>query len=238
MKTNIIIPMAGLGSRFANAGYKIPKPLINVFGSTMLESVIDNINHKDVKFIFVLNKQEAYLPQIENIILKKLSGAIIVYVEDLTEGSACTALAASDYINNDGLIIINCDQIIKDYNFDNLITFAKTNNADGILGTFLSSSNKNSYAQLDCNGRIIDIKEKIVISNIASNGLHFWKCGYDFIESANQMIAAKEKYNNEFYVAPSYNYMIKKGKIILPYFFNLHFPIGTPEDLNRYLDIQ
>lgn len=229
--------MAGLGSRFTNAGYKLPKPLIRIGTSTMIETVIDNINHNNARFIFILNKQEKYLhlQQIHHVILKKNPEAIIVYVDGLTEGPACTALAAHEYITRDGLIIINCDQIIKDYNFDNLITFIKINKADGVIGTFLSSSNKNSYVKLDCNGRIIDVKEKIIISNIATNGLHYWNNGHDFIESANEMIAAKEKYNNEFYIAPTYNYMIKKGKTILPYFFNLHFPIGTPEDLNKYL---
>ena len=91
--------------------------------------------------------------------------------------------------------------------------------------------------KLDPHGEVTEIKEKIVISNIATNGLHFWKNGKDFVYSAKEMINAEERYNNEFYIAPSYNYLIKTNKKILPYFYNLHFPIGTPEDLKIYQNL-
>ena len=61
--------------------------------------------------------------------------------------------------------------------------------------------------------------------------MHFWKHGKDFVSSSEQMISLNDKYSNEFYVAPSYNYLIKEGKKILPFYYNLHFPIGIPEDL-------
>ena len=88
--------------------------------------------------------------------------------------------------------------------------------------------------KLDPNGEVIDVKEKIVISNVATNGLHFWSNGINFIENAYEMINNSEKYNGEYYIAPTYNYLIKNGGKVLPYFYNLHFPIGTPEDLEKY----
>mgnify|MGYP000155918712 CR=1 FL=1 len=124
-----------------------------------------------------------------------------------------------------------------DFDVNKLLEFSKVNDADGILGAFISTSKKNSYMKLDPQGEVTEIKEKIVISNTATNGLHFWNNGKDFISSAKEMIEAGERYNNEFYIAPTYNYLVKNGKKILPYFYNLHFPIGTPEDLNKYKEL-
>lgn len=231
---NILIPMAGSGQRFKDAGYKNIKPLIDVLGKPMIQAVIENLGINN-NFIFVLNKQQDLGFSTTNLIKNICPNAIIRYTDKLTEGPACTALLAEDAIDDSGLIIINCDQIIRDFNLDKLQEFAKINDADGVLGAFISSSKKNSYVKLDPNGEVIEVREKIVISNIATNGLHYWKNGKDFIESAKQMIAANERYNNEFYIAPTYNHLIQNGKKILPFFYNLHMPIGTPEDLEKYI---
>lgn len=226
--------MAGAGKRFADAGYKKPKPLIDVFGEPMISAVVKNLWHEDARFIFVLNKEQREHPEIIDTIKALGIDYKLYHTPHLTEGPACTALLAANSITNDNLMIINCDQVIRDYDYHKLLEFVRTEDADGLMGAFISSSKKNSYMKLDPNGEVIDVKEKIVISNVATNGLHFWKNGKDFIASALQMIAAGEKYNDEFYVAPTYNYLIKQGKKILPYFYNLHWPIGTPEDLDLY----
>lgn len=230
---NVIIPMAGAGKRFSDVGYTIPKPFIPISGIPMVKAVVENLNIKG-KHIFIIQNKHSVGNNLE-IFLKSLKeDCIIIGIDELTEGPACTALLAEEYINEEPLLIINCDQIIRDFNFDVLKEFADKNNADGVLGAFISSSKKNSYMKLDPQGEVIEIKEKIVISNIASNGLHYWKNGKDFLYSSKKMIEANEKYNNEFYIAPSYNYLIHGGKKILPFFYNLHYPIGTPEDLKKY----
>jgi hypothetical protein len=127
--------------------------------------------------------------------------------------------------------------MIHDFNVSTLLEFCEKNSADGILGAFVSSSKKNSYMKLDPQGEVTEVKEKIVISNIATNGVHFWRNGKDFVNSAKEMIKNNEKYNNEFYIAPSYNYLIKAGMKILPFFYNLHWPIGVPEDLKKYQEL-
>jgi dTDP-glucose pyrophosphorylase len=233
---NILIPMAGSGQRFKDAGYKQIKPLIKVFGKPMIQTVIENLGIEN-NFIFILNKEQDIDFSVTNFIKKCVPSAIIRYAEKLTEGPACTALLAEDDITESELIIVNCDQVINDFDALKLVEFAKINEADGILGVFISSSKKNSYVKLDPNGEVTEVREKIVISNIATNGLHYWKNGRYFVESAKAMIAANERYNNEFYIAPTYNHLIQDGKKILPFFYNLHIPIGTPEDLERYLKI-
>lgn len=231
----ILIPLAGNGSRFKDAGYTEPKPFIKVHGVSMIESVILDMEVGN-KFIFIINTQQItednFREKIESLFLPYQ----VITVDHVTEGPACTALLAKELINNDEpLIIVNCDQLIHDFSMSTFEEFCKVNDADGVLGCFLSSSPKNSYLKLDANGHVTEVKEKIVISNIATNGLHYWKHGRLFVESAEQMIAVNDRYNNEFYIAPSYNYLLK-NHVIVPYFFNLHWPIGTPEDLNKYID--
>ena len=234
---NVIIPMAGHGSRFSDAGYFLPKLLLPVIGEPMIEAVINNLNI-DGKYIFIIQRSHSIEYGLDILLKRVKPECEIIMIDEVTEGPACTALLAKEFINNDTqLVITNCDQIINDFDINKLIEFSNINKADGVLGAFISNSNKNSYMKLDTNGKAIEIKEKIVISNIATNGLHYWKHGKDFISSAERMIEKDDRYNNEFYIAPTYNYMINNGKTILPYFYNLHFPIGTPEDLIKFKEI-
>lgn len=236
---NILIPMAGAGFRFTSAGYKKYKPFIEVNEDTMVREVIRNLNCPEYRFIFIINTDQISEDEFESHLRGENNLAYkIITVDKITEGPACSALAAKEYINNeDSLIIINCDQIIWDFNPSYIDSFVRVTEADGFLGCFLSSSKKNSYIKVDPNGEVLEVKEKIVISNLATNGLHYWKHGRYFVESAEEMVSHNDRYNGEFYVAPTYNYLIKRGKKILPYFFNLHFPIGIPEDLKKYQSI-
>lgn len=227
--------MAGEGNRFKSYESKLPKPLIQVHDKSMIERVIDNLGSNN-NYIFIIQKKHTISNSLDVFLKKLLPDCKVIITEHVTEGPACTALLAEEFITSDPLIIINCDQIIKDFSIDELILFSQKEDLSGILGAFISTSEKNSYMKLNSNGEVVEIKEKLVISNIATNGLHFWKNGTDFIHSAKEMISCNERYNNEFYIAPTYNYLIKKGKKVLPFFYNFHYPIGTPEDLKYYIN--
>lgn len=233
-RVKVLIPMAGRGKRFTDAGYEVPKPLTPILGQTMIEAVIENL-HIDGEYIFIIQKQHQDDYRLADVLKQIIPNCTIIEVDEITEGPACSALLAEDYIDDSPLIIVNCDQIIDDFSVEHLVKFSKVNKADGVLGAFISTSNKNSYVRLNEDGQVVEVKEKVVISNIATNGLHFWSNGVDFIRSAKEMIKANERYNNEFYIAPTYNYLLNNNKIVLPYFYNHHFPIGTPEDLNKYI---
>lgn len=235
IKCNILIPLSGLGVRFSNAGFSLPKPFINVLEESMIRTVIKNLNFPGAHFSFIINSTQISKINFTNHINYLIDDFSVFTVEKLTEGPAVSCLIAEEEINkNIPLIIVNCDQIILDFDIDEILNFAIKNNCDGVVGCFLSLSPKNSYVKLNQNLEIELVKEKEVISNIATNGLHFWKNGIDFIESTKSMIENNERYNGEFYIAPTYNSLIKKGKKILPFFYNLHFPIGTPEDLELF----
>jgi dTDP-glucose pyrophosphorylase len=234
-KCNILIPMSGLGTRFQTKGYTDPKPLIRVLDDSMVRTVIKNLNFPGAYFIFIINETQISTHDFNLHVSDLLDSFTVVSVKEVTCGPACSSLLAEDSILNDiPLIIANCDQVVHDFDFGQLLEFCETRDADGALGCFLSTSEKNSYVLTDYLGSIRLVKEKQVISNLATNGIHFWMKGKHFVESAKAMVEAGDTHNQEYYVAPSYNYLIKDGKKILPFFYNLHFPIGTPEDLEFY----
>lgn len=221
----IVIPAAGRGSRFNGSEFIKPKPLIEWNNKNMIQHVIDNFKG-DNKIIII--KRDIHELKCEDDIK-------IINIDYTTDGPACTANLSKDLLNMDEeLIITNCDQIIKDWNQEYFLNYAR--NYDGVFGCFISNIKHNSYVKIDENNLVIDVKEKEVISNIATNGLHYWKKAKYFFESLDEMIQNDDKTNGEFYVAPTYNYLIKKEYKIGIYIFNQHFPIGTPEDLNKFLE--
>lgn len=233
---NIVIPCAGGGKRFLEAGYSFPKPLTDVNGAPMVQRVVENLNF-NARYIFLVQEEHRKKYNIDNT-LKQIAGkdCIIIGVNGITQGAACTVLLAKEYINNEEeLLIANCDQIIK-YSKDNFNILREWTASDGIIFTFHATHPKWSFAKLDKSGRIIEVAEKNPISNVATVGAYQFKRGDEFVLAAEQMIRKNIRTNNEFYLAPVYNEMIEGGKIILPYFVDKMYGIGTPEDLQNYLN--
>jgi NDP-sugar pyrophosphorylase family protein len=227
--------MSGLGTRFQSKGYTEPKPLIKVLDDTMVRTVIRNLDFPGAFFTFVINQTQISVEDFVSHISDLIEDFEVVSVEKVTDGPASSCLLTHETIDSDlPLIIANCDQVVHDFNYFKLYEFCERNKADGALGCFISSSPKNSYVSVDETGVIIEVKEKVVISNLATNGLHFWMKASDFVSSAKTMVSCQDTCKGEYYVAPTFNYLIKDGKKILPFFYNLHFPIGTPEDLVTY----
>jgi dTDP-glucose pyrophosphorylase len=231
---NILIPMAGLGSRFPNS--PVPKPLIRFNNEYMIEAVIKSLGISG-NYIFIVREEHIRDYQVDKI-LKSICDCEIISVDYLTEGPACTALLAKDLINNsEPLIITNCDQIMH-WDKKSFESFCINYPKDGFVVTYFADTDKNSYAKLDRHGNVIEIQEKQIISNISLNGIHFWKNGRYFIESVNAMIASNERApNGEFYIGPSYNKMIEAGyKVGIYHIPNCqHWAIGTEDDLNLFL---
>lgn len=237
---NIVIPMAGQGSRFAKAGYEKPKPFIDVDGKPMIVRVLENLAYPDARYILIarkehIEKEKELVCQIENDF-----NATFISIDKLTEGTACTVLYARKYINNDEpLLIANSDQIV-DINIFDFINDCKNRNLDGSILTFVDEYKdpKWSFAKLDENNLVTEVKEKIVISEFATVGIYLYSRGRDFVDASIDMIINNDRVNDEFYTCPTYNYAIKDGSKIGIY--NIEFDqmhgIGTPEDLNLYMD--
>ena len=237
---NILIPLSGRGSRFENTGqYTFPKPLIEVNNKPMIQVVVDNLNIKG-NYIFLVLKDhyEKYsLKYLLPLICGKNPCEIIV-IDKVTEGAACTALFAKSNINNDNeLIIANSDQYI-DWSQEHFLNFVRNRNSDGAIITFTNSHPKWSFCKLDEDtGLINEVAEKKPISQNASVGIYYWKKGSDFVSSAEKMIEQNIRVNNEFYIAPTYNILINENKKIYNYPIAEMHGLGTPEDLNRFLQL-
>lgn len=228
--------MAGEGSRFSQKGYAVPKPFIDVNGKPMIQCVSENLSF-DAEYIFLVRKShlEEHKGITEMLNLISNRRCKIVEVDTLTEGAACTALLAKNYINDeDDLMIANSDQIIE-YNAENFNLFRNLTHVDAIAFSFYDTNPKWSFLKTNSKGLVIEVAEKKAISNIATCGIYWYRRGRDFVRAAERMINNNLRVNNEFYIAPVYNEMIADGMTIAPFFVHKMYGIGTPEDLEKYI---
>ena len=232
---NVLIPMAGAGSRFESAGYTFPKPLIDVNGKPMIQVVTDNLNI-DAKYIFIVQKEhykKYNLKPLLNLITN--NNCEIVQVEGITEGAACTTLLAKEFIDNDEpLVIANSDQFVE-WNSNEFMYSMVADNIDGGILTFTATHPKWSFAKLDEDGFVCEVAEKKPISNIATVGIYYWRKGSDYVKYTEQMIEKDIRTHNEFYVCPVFNEAIGDSKKIKVFSIDKMWGLGTPEDLERFI---
>jgi dTDP-glucose pyrophosphorylase len=234
-KLNILIPMAGAGSRFEQAGYTFPKPLIDVKGKPMIQVVAENLNIK-ANYIYIVQKKHREKYQLDTLLNLITPGCKIVETDGLTEGAACTTLLAKEFINNSNpLFFANSDQFVEWDSNEFMYKMNETDSDGGII-TFKATHPKWSFAKVDENGLVTEVAEKNPISDLATVGYYYWKHGSDFVKYAEQMIEKNIRVNNEFYVCPVYNEAIQDGKKIRTFNVEKMWGLGTPEDLNYYLE--
>tara|TARA_R110000851_G_scaffold60526_2_gene139589 strand:+ start:10587 stop:11306 length:720 start_codon:yes stop_codon:yes gene_type:complete len=233
----VLIPMAGEGSRFVKEGYTFPKPLIDVNGKPMIQTVVQNLDF-DCEYIFLVRKShiENYAGLSDTLDRITNGKSRYIVVDELTEGAACTALLAKEYINNDeDLLIANSDQFIQ-YQPENFKSIKNMTDVDSMVFTFNAVHPKWSFVKTNSRGYVTEVAEKRPISNIATCGIYWYRKGSDFVKYAEQMIEKDIRVNNEFYIAPVYNELIEDGKTLVPFYVHRMWGLGTPEDLKYYLD--
>ena len=233
-KMNVIIPMAGAGSRFEKAGYTFPKPLIDVKSKPMIQWVVDNLN-VEANYIFIVQKSHYDQYNLRDTINNFCPNNKIIQIEGVTEGAAVTTLLAKQHINNDEpLIIANSDQFVE-WDSDDFMYHCSAGDLDGSILTFKSTHPKWSYVKLNELGYVTEVAEKKPISDVATVGIYYWRRGSDYVKYAEQMILKNVRVNNEFYVAPVFNEAIEDGKKIRVYNIEKMWGLGTPEDLEHFL---
>jgi HAD superfamily hydrolase (TIGR01509 family) len=233
-KMNILIPMAGAGTRFQQAGYTFPKPLIDVNGKPMIQVVVDNINI-DANYIFVVQKEHREKYNLDALLKLITPKCTIVEVDGITEGAACTTLLAKEFINNDEpLLMANSDQFAE-WDSNEFMYKMNEQNVDGGIVTFKATHPKWSFAKVDEYGYVTEVAEKNPISTDATVGIYYWTKGSDYVKYAEEMIANNIRTNNEFYVCPVFNQAINDGKKIKSFNIEKMWGLGTPEDLKHYI---
>lgn len=235
---NIIIPMAGRGSRFAVAGYSDPKPLIPINGTPMIQVVINNLRPvRPHRFIFICQRDHVEAYDLENLLSACAPGCSVVRIEGLTEGAACTVLAAESYIDESPLMIANSDQYIS-VSIDEYLR-ETDKGLDGLIMTMTADDPKWSFVGMRDDGLVTTVVEKQVISSEATVGIYNFARGRDFVDGAKRMIKKNQRVNGEFYVAPVYNELIQNGARIG--IMNIGtdtdgmYGLGTPSDLDFFL---
>lgn len=238
---NIVLPMAGRGSRFADAGYTLPKPLIPVHGVPMIKVVTDNLAPKcEHRFIYVC--QQAHIEQYDLIPkLKSYAKNVeVIGINGITDGQVCTALLAKKFFDNDEpLMNANSDQFI-DFDINEYLDEMNARDLDGMIMTMKSQDPKWSYAKTDESGLVVETAEKKVISPDATVGIFNFKRGSDLVWAAEKMIAEDLRVNGEFYTCPAYNYLISASRKIGIYSigeeYNGMYGLGIPADLDFFLN--
>lgn len=238
---NVIIPAAGEGSRFKKAGWKMPKPFIDVAGQPMLEHVIENVSPTRANITILLRQK--HLETYPEIAYKlQSSGHQIIGVSRLTEGTASTVLLARRTFDNDlPMMVANSDQLVA-FDVNRFIQDCFNRNLDGSILVFRdrTMNPKWSYARVNNEGLVLEVAEKRPISELATAGIYLFSKGKDFVRAALDMIVANDQVNNEFYTCPVYNYMIKDGARVGVYEVPIDAMsgLGTPDDLAEYLQLR
>lgn len=234
---NIVIPMAGAGSRFQKAGYTLPKPFIDVNGKMMIERVLDGIRFPNAHYTLVIRNEF----ETENRdILEKIShehSIAFVSVEKVTQGASCTALAAADIINNRfPVVFVDSDNIFDNAAFHDFLADALSHGADGSLLTVNSDRDCFSYAKVE-NGFVTETREKVVISSHAITGAYYFARGADFCRCATELMMYGERAKSEYYMSNVYNRAIAKGQKVTVFDIpnEAWHCVGTPEQLDEFL---
>lgn len=236
----ILIPAAGQGSRFQQAGFTFPKPLIETHNHVpMIQRVVENLPFPEAEYIFLVRREHVEKYDMDTMLRTMLrgksKGVQIIVVDKLTEGAACTALLAKEFIDNDEeLLIANSDQVME-YEVENFNTLRRWSEIDALVFTFGSCDPKWSFVKLDENSKAIEVAEKKPISQVATCGVYYYRKGSDFVKYAEQMIEKNIRVKNEFYIAPVYNELIQDGKVLRPFFVHRMWGIGDPESLHVYM---
>jgi NDP-sugar pyrophosphorylase family protein len=235
---NIVMPMAGRGSRFAEIGIDIPKPLIDVRGRPMYAWATESLPLELAnRLIFICLDEHLSNRALKDDIGRRYArwNPEIIPLSEVTEGQACTVLKAAEWIDNDEpLLVYNADTYCRTSLAKRLPSLAPQ--VAGLLGVFRAPGDKWSFARTDDRGRVVEVAEKRRISDWASTGLYYFRRGRDFVEHAGRMIADNERSGDEFYVAPVYNRLIAIGAEILIDPADEVWVLGTPEDLRHFHD--
>jgi dTDP-glucose pyrophosphorylase len=236
---NIVIPMAGRGSRFRDAGYTKPKPFIEVDGKTMIERVLENLAVPNAQFILIAQQEHLDAEPKLAANLSRRPNVRIVPMSFVTEGSACTVLMARPHIDNDApLLIANCDQLV-DMSVADFVRDCHDRGLDGSILCFRDPTRhpKWSFAKVADDGLVVETREKVAISDLATVGMYYFSRGSTFVAAATDMIVRNDRVNNEFYTCPVYNYAIGRGGRIGTFNISMEamHGLGTPEDLKAYL---
>ncbi|WP_333563187.1 glycosyltransferase family 2 protein [Clostridium fessum] len=238
MGMTIIITMAGLGSRFRKVGYNCPKYMIDAKGRTLFDWSMDSLigyNKIVSRYVFVVRKEdeaEAFIK--EHCARYGIHDVKIVEIDHMTDGQATTCMLAIPYCNlNDAIVVYNIDTYVEpgEMKYEDI-------SGDGHIPCFHAEGDHWSFAKLDNAGKVIEVREKVRISDNCTLGAYYFSSA-KLYEDLYQEYYVDDRHmeKNEKYIAPLYNYMIEKGMDVTISIVDsdkVHV-LGTPEELQIFL---
>lgn len=229
----VVIPMAGRGSRYSSEGYKVPKPLIEVGGKSMVLWALDGLSTLKIsKYVFVVLQEHERRFDVSGLIKKNISVPVeFAFLEDVTEGQLCTVLAARPNMDpNEDVLVASSDTLVLGDLQGDIIRTAWA----GIISVADLPGEQWSFARTDTHGRVVEVCEKKRISDHASTGLYYFRRAHDLLKFADQIIEAKEKTRGEYYVIPVYQKFIAAGLGVGLSRAEAMWDMGTPEAKSRF----
>jgi len=240
VKHQILILMAGSGSRVESLGQKVPKPLIKIHGLSLISIVVKNLRSIRVplKFIFVCQSEHYNKFNFKEVFDSLGQDYSVVLLDGPTDGAAITALKAYHALDETkDLTIANSDQFFN-HSFDSFLNFSRKSHSMGTIMSMIAEGNKWSYVRVNSFNQVQELQEKVPISNLATVGLYYFKNPKIFHDAASKMVNKSIKTNGEFYLAPCFNEVIASGFSVDHYPVGTHgrdvFGLGTSEDVNFF----
>jgi len=231
----VVVPMAGRGSRFSNQRAKTPKPLVLVANRPMIAWAIESlagVSFSQIIFVALAEHERRY--GVTKLVRHLVgSEAEVILLENVTEGQLCTVLAARAIINNDeDLLIASADTYVaSDLGFD---IVHRARDCRGIISVADVPGDHWSFARTNEIGRVVEVAEKVRISDHASTGLYYFASGREFVEVAEEMIGNSEKIRGEYYVIPVYQKYIQRGWPVHVSMAREMWDMGTPLAVEQF----
>jgi NDP-sugar pyrophosphorylase family protein len=240
---NILYPIAGFGTRFANQGFKELKPFIKIKDKYIIEYSLSSLNISGNYYIITRQLDKKYKDILNEIFHKYNINGHIIEIDRPTLGAAETCYLIKDYINNDNpLLVTNCDQYTP-WDSNKFIEFINHNNYDVVVTTFnhepitLNTLTKYSFIKVNNSNLATEFSEKLAISYLSLNGIHYWRKSSLFFDSAKLLLEDKSIIQ-EKYISLTFNYLIKQNYRIS--YFNMEpntfYSLGSPEEIEKNLD--
>lgn len=231
----IVIPMAGRGSRFANSGMNLPKPLIPVAGKPMVAWALESLQglaYSQIIFVALAEHEAQYGV---SALLRSFAGpsAQVILIDGVTAGQLCTVLAARALIDSDEDVLIASSDT---YVVSNLVQDIAKRATDcrGMISVVNLPGEHWSFARTDSAGQVVEVAEKTRISDHASTGLYYFASGSEFVQVADEMIRNQEKTRGEYYVIPVYQKYIQRGWQVGISLATQVWDMGTPVALAAF----
>ena len=241
----LVVPMAGLGQRFADAGYAFPKPLIPVDGIPMFVRAARELPAAD-RIVFVIHPEHARQHQLASVIEHYFPGSPIVVTPGLTRGQACTVRLACDHLDPDQSVLVAACDNSHLYSAEKFEQQSSHNAADCLIWTYrhdlrvLAKPTAHGWVRVDSSERnVTGVSCKTPISDQPLNdhaisGCFWFRQAGVMRDAIDAAVAANDTVNNEFYLDTIPNRLLSDGRRVEVFEVDKYIGWGTPLDLEDY----